>query len=84
MNGSALQNTFIGMFAFENGKLLRDFAHRPLSHSFSPSCYLSLCPFLSSSSSLCLSIFVYVHQTIHILSFFAISLEEEMDLLLAP
>lgn len=35
---------FIGMFVFENGKLLQNFAHRPFSHSFfSPSHYFSLC-----------------------------------------
>lgn len=36
LNGSAMQNTFIGVFVFENGKLLQNFAHCPFSHSFYP------------------------------------------------
>lgn len=31
LTGSAIQNIFIGMFVFENGKLLQNFAHRPSS-----------------------------------------------------
>lgn len=64
-----MQNTFIGMFVFENGKLLQKF------------CTLS---FVSLSLSLSLSISLSEHQTILHLSFLAISLEGEIDCVLAP
>lgn len=48
-SGSAMQNTFIAVFVFENVKLLQNFAHRPFSHSLFP-----IPLFLSPSLSLCL------------------------------
>lgn len=69
VNGSAMQNTFIGIFVFENGKLLQNSANCPVSHLLFLSVLLSLC----------------IHPTFLILSFFAVKEEEEeIDCLLAP
>lgn len=72
LNGSAMQNTFIGMFVFENGKLLQTFLS--LSSNF-PAHYFSRSP---------LAHFVFIQPTFLTLSVFAISLKEEIDCLLAP